>query len=149
MPNARIVPFQVLPIECPWQRGPLHALNHIRISWNYFLNSIQSFPIWRPVLKLVTSRPNRQNHLPNKISNLKWFFLDSLIRLWLPSTYTSRSRLKPLFSQTTLHLAYRTLSYDNLQLTTHFVELFTKHPDLPPRVKWLLAYKLTQKVLPL
>jgi hypothetical protein len=50
----------------------------------------------------------------------------------------------------TIHKASRftALNYDNLQLATHFVELFTKHPDLPPQVKWLLASKLIQKVLP-
>jgi hypothetical protein len=34
-----------------------------------------------------------------------------------------------------------------LSLTTHFIELFTKHSDLPLPIKWLLAHKLTQKVL--
>jgi hypothetical protein len=43
----------------------------------------------------------------------------------------------------------RTLTYDNLQPITHFVELFTKHADLPPRVKRLLARKPIQNVLPL
>jgi hypothetical protein len=45
-------------------------------------------------------------------------------------------------------LVYQALDYDNLQLTTHFVELFIKHLDLPLPVKRLLAHKLTQKVLP-
>jgi hypothetical protein len=46
-----------------------------------------------------------------------------------------------------LRLAYRALSCDNLQPTTHFVVLFIKHPDLPLPIKQLLAHKLTQKVL--
>jgi hypothetical protein len=32
-------------------------------------------------------------------------------------------------------LAHRVLSYDNLQSITHFVKIFIKRPDLPPRVK--------------
>jgi hypothetical protein len=63
------------------------------------------------------------------------FPLLSYCRLWLPLTYSSQSRLKPLPSHPTLRLVYRVLTYDNLQPTTHFVELFAKHPDLPPQVK--------------
>jgi hypothetical protein len=48
-----------------------------------------------------------------------------------------------------LCLTYRALSCDNLHLATHFVKLFVKRLDLPLPVKWFLARKLTQKVLPL
>jgi hypothetical protein len=48
-----------------------------------------------------------------------------------------------------LRLTYRALSSDNLQLTTHFGELFVKHLDLPISIKQLIARKLTQNGLPL
>jgi hypothetical protein len=47
------------------------------------------------------------------------------------------------------HLAYRALDCDNLQSTTHFVELLITHLDLPLPIKRLPTRKLTQKVLPL
>jgi hypothetical protein len=64
-------------------------------------------------------------------------------------TYLSQFPLKSLFSHLMLDLAYRALNCDNLQPTICFVELFIKYLDLPPPVKWLLANKLTQKMLPL
>jgi hypothetical protein len=77
------------------------------------------------------------------------FLSPSYYRLWLPLRYLSQFPTKPSFSHVMPHLAYRALIFDNLQSTTHFVELLIKHPDLPLPVKWFPAYKLTQKVLPL
>jgi hypothetical protein len=134
--NTRILPFQLLSVKCPWQRGLLYALNHIRIFWNYFLDPIRFFPIWRPLPELVASRLNKQNHLLNKVSDLKRFFLTFFFIIC--SSYPQRvfrSCIKSLPSHPRLRLIYRALNYDNLQSTAYFIELFAKHPDLPPRVK--------------
>jgi hypothetical protein len=71
IPLSAVFQPKHLPIKCPWQRGMLYALNHIGIFQNYFLNPIRSIPIWRSLPELVVSRPNRQNRLPNKVSDLK------------------------------------------------------------------------------